>query len=39
MYRECVQSDTSPEGTVLSGYRKAVIQGLMGTSCQWEPIR
>jgi Sec-independent protein translocase protein TatA len=39
MYRACVASDTSPHGTVKDGYQKAVVPGLMGVTCQWEPIR
>jgi hypothetical protein len=38
-YRGCAAGDTSPAGTVLSGYKKVVSQGLMGTSCHWEQIK
>jgi hypothetical protein len=38
-YRGCAAGDTSPAGTVLSGYRKVVSQGLMGTSCHWEQTK
>ena len=39
MYRACVPGDNSPSGTVVGGYRKNVIPGMMGITCQWEPIR
>lgn len=39
MYRSCVDSDTSPDGTVKDGYVKKIVQTLMGRTCQWEPIR
>ncbi|HXP88056.1 MAG TPA: hypothetical protein VN841_25220 [Bryobacteraceae bacterium] len=38
-YRGCAAGDSSPAGTVLSGYRKVVSQGLMGASCHWEQIK
>jgi hypothetical protein len=37
--RACVAGDNSPSGTVLSGYKKVITQGLMGPSCHWEPIK
>jgi hypothetical protein len=39
MYRACVVGDNSPAGTVVGGYRKNIIPGMMGVTCQWEPIR
>lgn len=39
LYRACVDSDNSPDGTVKDGYKKKIAQTLMGSSCQWEPIR
>ena len=36
--RACVAGDNSPAGTILSGYRKVITQGLMGQSCHWEPM-
>jgi hypothetical protein len=36
--RACVASDHSPAGTILSGYKKVITQGLMGQSCHWEPL-
>lgn len=38
-YRACAPGDTSPAGTVLSGYRKVISQGLMGMSCHWEQTK
>jgi hypothetical protein len=39
MVRLCLPDDPSPEGTVKDGYRKVIVNGLMGPSCSWEPIR
>ena len=39
IYRTCLPSDTSPDGTVKDGFRKVIVSGLMGATCQWEPIR
>jgi len=38
-FRGCAVGDTSPAGTVLSGYRKVMAQTLMGSSCHWEQIK
>jgi hypothetical protein len=35
--RACVPSDTSPSGTVHSGYRKDMTLTLFGAVCHWEP--
>ena len=35
-FRACTAGDTSPSGTVVGGYKKVVVQGLMGSSCHWE---
>ena len=37
--RSCVAGDKTPAGTVKDGYRKTVVNGPFGPSCQWEPIR
>jgi hypothetical protein len=37
--RACVNSDTSPAGTVHSGYRKVVTMGIFGAACQWEQAK
>ena len=37
--RACVPGDNTPSGTVVGGYRKNIIPGMMGVTCQWEPIR
>lgn len=34
----CLPSDTSPAGTVVDGYKKVIIQSLMG-ECYWEPVK
>jgi hypothetical protein len=36
--RGCVTGDTSPAGTIVSGMKKVMNRGLMGTSCFWEPV-
>jgi hypothetical protein len=38
-FRACAPGDTTPAGTVLSGYRKVLAQTLMGSSCHWEQIK
>lgn len=37
-FRACLKGENSPAGTVLSGYRKVISQGLMGQSCFWEKV-
>jgi hypothetical protein len=37
--RSCVAGDKSPAGTVKDGYKKTVVNGPFGPSCQWEPIK
>ena len=37
--RVCDPSDTSPAGTIQSGYRKRLIQTPFGNNCIWEPVR
>lgn len=36
--RACQAGDSSPAGTVSSGYRKAVSATPFGSACRWEPI-
>ncbi|MGH9558609.1 MAG: hypothetical protein ACRD30_05165 [Bryobacteraceae bacterium] len=35
-YRGCVAGDATPAGTVVDGYKKMEVRGLMGMSCRWE---
>ena len=35
----CVTGDNSPAGTILNGYKKVVVQSLMGPSCHWEQVK
>ncbi len=35
--RGCIPGDTSPSGTVVSGYRKVLTPSPFGASCQWVP--
>ncbi len=37
-YAACKAGDTSPNGTVLNGYKKVVTRGLMGESCEWQKV-
>ena len=37
--RACVPADTSPAGTVHSGYRKVQAMSIFGPSCDWEPVK
>jgi hypothetical protein len=37
--RACVMGDTTPDGTVVNGYKKIVSQTLMGRSCHWEQVK
>jgi hypothetical protein len=37
--RGCVASDTSPSGTVHSGYRKIQTMTLFGQVCNWEQVK
>jgi hypothetical protein len=34
----CVPEDKSPNGTIKDGYRKKIVNTLMGATCYWEPI-
>jgi hypothetical protein len=38
-FRGCVAGDTSPPGTVVDGYKKNVVQSLMGQQCFWEKVK
>jgi hypothetical protein len=38
-FRACVPADTSPAGTVHSGYRKVQAMSIFGASCDWEPVK
>jgi hypothetical protein len=38
-FRSCVAADTSPAGTVHSGYRKVQAMSIFGPSCDWEPSK
>ena len=38
-FRACVAADTSPAGTMHSGYRKVQSMSIFGASCDWEPAK
>jgi hypothetical protein len=35
----CKTGDSTPNGTVVNGYKKIVVRGLMGDSCHWEQVK
>jgi mannose-6-phosphate isomerase-like protein (cupin superfamily) len=37
-YRACVQGDTSPDGTIVDGFQKAISYNFMGKTCVWSPV-
>jgi len=37
--RTCQVGDTSPNGTVVNGYRKVIAASMMGQSCHWEAVK
>jgi hypothetical protein len=37
--RACLPGDTSPAGTVLSGYQKRMIPSMFGSVCRWEQAK
>ena len=37
--RACVMGDTTPSGTVVDGYKKIEVRGLMGMDCHWEKVK
>lgn len=38
-YYGCKAGDSTPSGTVVSGFLKTSSQGLMGQSCRWERVK
>jgi len=37
--RTCTPGDSTPPGTVVSGYKKVVSQGMFGSVCRWEQVK
>jgi len=37
--RACAPGDTSPNGTVVDGFKKVVVANPFGVSCHWEPVK
>jgi hypothetical protein len=35
----CKADDTAPNGTVVNGFKKVIVRGLMGLSCHWEQVK
>jgi hypothetical protein len=38
-YYGCKADDTTPSGTIVNGYQKTSVRGLMGNSCRWEQVK
>jgi hypothetical protein len=38
-FRTCLPGESSPAGTVLAGYKKAISQTMFGQTCRWEPVQ
>jgi hypothetical protein len=38
-FRGCIAGVVSPAGTVLDGYKKNIVQGLIGQQCYWEKMK
>jgi len=38
-FRACVPAESSPTGTLHSGYRKVQSMSILGVSCNWEPVK
>jgi mannose-6-phosphate isomerase-like protein (cupin superfamily) len=36
-FRACVPGDSSPDGTLVNGYRKMLSRSFLGPSCVWKP--
>jgi hypothetical protein len=37
--RRCIPGDPTPVGTIVNGYRKAIVRNPMGEICRWEPVK
>lgn len=35
----CKTGESSANGTVINGYKKVIVRGLMGESCHWEQVK
>jgi len=38
-FKTCVPNDTTPEGTVVQGFRKVISTTPFGKSCRWDPVK
>ncbi len=38
-YYGCKPDDTTPSGTIVNGYQKTSVRGLMGSTCRWEQVK
>jgi hypothetical protein len=37
-FKLCVAGDDAPAGTVVDGYKKKIVNGMMGPQCLWEQV-
>jgi hypothetical protein len=37
-YRACAPGESSPDGTIVDGYQKAIGYNFMGKTCVWSPV-
>ncbi|MGA2770337.1 MAG: hypothetical protein ABSG26_05940 [Bryobacteraceae bacterium] len=37
-YKTCIANDSTPEQTVVDGYRKVSIKTPFGSACRWDPV-
>ena len=38
-FKTCVPNDTTPEGTVVGGFRKTISRTPFGSACKWDPVK
>jgi len=38
-FKTCVPNDSTPEGTVVGGFRKVISTTPFGKSCRWDPVK
>jgi len=38
-FKTCVPNDTTPEGTVVGGFRKTISKTPFGSACKWDPVK
>ncbi|MEO8596304.1 MAG: hypothetical protein ABI759_23500 [Candidatus Solibacter sp.] len=38
-FKTCVPNDTTPEGSIVQGFRKTITTTPFGKSCRWDPVK